>query len=85
MALTSDQIRRNIRDLLDDIAHLERKLDNTDPDSLDAESIERILNAKYGLLSEQEELRDAIASRAAREAAEARLAYHADEDTLDLY
>ena len=79
----------NIRVLEGDIAYLERKLDGLleyHPDGcLEAESVDRILNVKYRLLSEQQERLDREQSEAARLAAEARLQHHLDNDTLDLY
>jgi hypothetical protein len=80
-----DQIRENIRVLQDDITYLEKELDALNPDSLAAESKERILNVKWRLLSEQREILERRESEVAREAAEARLAYHVENDTLDLY
>ena len=80
-----ETIRENIRVLQDDVLWLERQLDEAHPDSLEAESRERILNVKWRLLEEQRELLARAESNAAREAAEARLAYHAEHDTLDLY
>jgi len=53
-----DAIRENIAVLNDDVRYLERKLDRLDRDSLDAESAERILNAKYRLLQEQQDMLD---------------------------
>jgi len=73
--------------LENDIDHLQRKLDRAveEGNELEAESVERILSVKEGLLADEIAKRDAAESRAAREAAEARLAYHDDNDTLDLY
>ena len=53
---TRDQIRKKIRDLSADINHLEVKLDAaTDSgNDLEAESVERILGTKEGLLAEQQ-------------------------------
>jgi hypothetical protein len=51
--MTLEEIRENIRGLQDDILYLERQLDGLDPDGLDAESKERVLNVKWRLLSEQ--------------------------------
>jgi hypothetical protein len=85
--LTRDQIRKNVRELSADVDRLQRKLDDSVDagNDLEAESIERILNAKEGLLVEQEYLLDRYASDAARYAAEDRLAFHTTTDTLDLY
>jgi len=85
MTTTLDQIRENIAVLQDDILHLEQQLDGLDPDSLAAESKDRVLNVKWRLLSEQRALLERHESEAPRRAAEARLAYHVENDTLDLY
>jgi hypothetical protein len=84
---TRDQIRKNIRELSADVDYLQRRLDAAvdNGDDLEAESVERILNAKEGLLVEQEYLLDCYDSNAARYAAEDRIAFHAAEGTLDLY
>lgn len=84
------QVRENIRVLTDDIAYLEHKLDllleyDSQTENLEADSVERILNVKYRLLSEQEQILARIECNSAREAAEARLKFHLDNDTLDLY
>lgn len=83
--MTIDAIRENIRVLQDDITWLEGELDTLDPDSLSAESKERILNVKWRLLSEQRAILERMESDAPRSAAEARLAYHVENDTLDQY
>lgn len=87
---TMDRVRENVRVLTDDVAHLEHKLDllleyHSQTENLEAESVERILNVKYRLLSEQEEILAHLESESAREGAEARLKFHLDNDTLDLY
>lgn len=51
-----DQIRENMRVLQDDILHLEQSLRGIDPDSLEAESKDRVLNVKWRLFSEQKGL-----------------------------
>ena len=93
MTTTPAQIRENIAVLQDDILHLEQQLDGLDPDSLAAESKDRILNVKWRLLSEQRALLERheseaprrAANKAANKAAKARLAHHVENDTLDLY
>lgn len=80
-----EQIKENIRVLDDDIRYLEEQLRGLNPDSPAAESKERILNVKWRLLQEQTDILMRKESSAAREAAEARLAYHTETDTLDLY
>ena len=83
--MTLEQIRENIRVLQDDILHLEQQLDGLDPDGLEAESKERVLNVKWRLLSEQQGLLERHESESARRAAEARWRHHEENDTLDLY
>lgn len=85
MAQTPDQIRENIRVLQDDILYLEQQLDGLDPDSPAAESKDRIIGVKWRLLLEQRAILERHESEAPRRAAEARLAYHVENDTLDLY
>ena len=85
MTMSIDHIRENIRVLQDDVLYLEQRLDEAAPDSLEAESRERILNVKYRLLQEQRDLLDRRESGSAREAAEARWRFHEENDTLDLY
>jgi hypothetical protein len=57
--MNSSQIRENIAVLQDDIQHLESQIARLDPDSIEAESKERIVNVKWRLLQEQ---RDALAT-----------------------
>jgi hypothetical protein len=85
MAQTPDQIRENIAVLQDDILYLEHQLDDLDPDSPAAESKDRVIVVKWLLLLEQKALLQRHESDAPRRAAEARLAYHVENDTLDLY
>jgi hypothetical protein len=80
-----EHIRENIAVLQDDIDHLEQRLRRADPDSPEGESIDRVVNVKWRLLSEQRDLLARMQSNAAREAAEDRWRYHEREDTLDLY
>lgn len=82
---TVANILKGIRTLEADIEYLEEKLDRLDPDSLEAESADRILTVKYRLISEEQTRLHRAEIMAAREAAEARLAYHDEHDTLDLY
>ena len=80
-----DDIRDSIRVLYDDCAYLHKKLDGLDEDSLEWESVNRILMVKERLLSEQYNLLEREESGSARWRAEKRLQYHIDNDTLDLY
>lgn len=80
-----ETVRENMAILQDDILYLENKLDSLDPDSLAAESTERILNVKWRLYEEQRDIFERLECNSAREAAEHRLQYHIDNDTLDLY
>jgi len=57
--MNNSQIRENIAVLQDDIQHLESQIARLDPDSIEAESKERIVNVKWRLLQEQ---RDALAT-----------------------
>ena len=83
--LNENQIRENIRGLNADIEEMSGRLDGIDPDGLEAEGLERMLNTTDCLLAEQLEMLDRLLSEAPRRAAEARLAYHVENDTLDLY
>jgi hypothetical protein len=56
--MNTNQIRENIAVLQDDIQHLESQIARLDPDSIEAESKDRIVNVKWRLLQEQ---RDALA------------------------
>jgi hypothetical protein len=51
-----EHIRDNVRVLSDDIQFLEDALKRLDPDSVEADSKDRILNVKWRLLSEQRSL-----------------------------
>jgi hypothetical protein len=80
-----ETVRENMSVLQDDIHYLEQQLDSLDPESIAAESKERILNVKWRLFEEQRDILDRLESNSAREAAEARWKYHEENDTLDLY
>ena len=80
-----ETIRENMSVLQDDILYLEQQLDSLDPESIAAESKERIINVKWRLLEEQRDILDRLESNSAREAAEERWKYHEENDTLDLY
>jgi hypothetical protein len=80
-----DQTRENMRVLQDEIHYLEARRDGCEDDTPEAESLDRILNVKWRLLSEQRSLLDRAECNAAREAAEARWHHHEAADTLDLY
>jgi len=84
---TIDQTQRNVRDLEETIEYLHYKIDEAQArgDDLEAESAERIANTTERLLAEQREILDRFESEGARAGAEARLAYHVENDTLDLY
>lgn len=84
-AINIDQVHRNIRDLEDTVRYHERMIAEAAPDSLEAESHERMAGVAERLLEEQWDARYRIESNAARAVAEARLAYHTEHDTLDLY
>jgi hypothetical protein len=80
-----ETVRENMSVLQDDILYLEQQLDSLDPEGLEAESKERIINVKWRLLEEQRAILDRLESNSAREAAEERWKYHEENDTLDLY
>jgi hypothetical protein len=80
-----DMIRENIAVLQDDIHHLESQISRIDPDSIEAESKNRIVNVKWRLLQEQHDLLERAQSSAAREGAEARWRWHEENDTIDLH
>ena len=85
MPYTLDQLHENTRVLQDDIAHLEARRDACADDTPEAESLDRILNVKWRLYSEQRDLIDIAEDRACRAAAEASWQHHFDNDTQDLY
>lgn len=85
MAYTIAQLEENVTVLQDDVFALEKRLDALPADTLDAESLERIINVKWRLLDEQRDLLERAYERAAREAAEARWQHHFDNDTQDTY
>lgn len=80
-----DEIRDNIRVLQDDCDYLCGRLDALDEDSLEWESVNRILMVKERLLAEQRDLLEREEGKCDRWRAEQRLKYHLDNDTLDLY
>jgi hypothetical protein len=80
-----DDIRDNIRVLEDDCVYLHKKMYGLEPDSLEWESVDRILMVKERLLAEQYALLEREESGSARWRAEKRLQHHIDNDTLDLY
>ena len=80
-----DDIRNNIRVLQDDCVYLYNKLNCLSYDTLEWESVDRILMVKERLLSEQQVLLEREESAADRWRAEKRLQHHIDNDTLDLY
>jgi hypothetical protein len=80
-----DDIRDNIRVLEDVCVYLHNKLGVLDEDSLDWESVDRILMVKERLLAEHYVLLEREESAADRWRAEKRLQHHIDNDTLDLY
>ena len=80
-----DDIRDNIRVLEDDCVYLCNKLDGLSEDTLEWESVDRILMVKERLLAEQYVLLEREESGSARWRAEKRLKHHIDNDTLDLY
>jgi hypothetical protein len=55
-----ETVRENMSVLQDDILYLEQQLDRLDPESLEAESKERILNVKWRLFEEQRDILDRL-------------------------
>lgn len=51
--MNKEQILQNIAVLEDDILHIEAQIERLNPDSIEAESKERIVNVKWRLLQEQ--------------------------------
>lgn len=84
---TLQTLDHNVRLLSDDLNHVGHQLDAAEDrgDELAAESLERIWIVKERLLDEARRKLDNYYSEISRRSAEARLAYHAEEDTLDLY
>jgi len=80
-----DQLYENARVLQDDINYLEARRDACADDTPEAESLDRILNVKWRLYTEQRDLIDIAEDRACRLAAEASWRDHEAADTLDLY
>ena len=80
-------LERNVRTLSIDLDYVGKQLDAAEKrgDDIAAESLQRIWLVKEGLLSEAEEQLEDYRSEAGRRSAEARLAYHEENDTLDLY
>jgi hypothetical protein len=80
-------LERSVRVLSIDLDEVGRQLDAAEErgDDLAADSLERIWLVKEGLLAEAQRKLENFRSDAARRSAEARLAHHAANDTLDLY
>ena len=80
-------LERSVRILTIDVDTLCKQLDDAEErgDDLAADSIERTLNVKTRLLDEATDKLDRYRSDAARRSAEARLAHHVANDTIDLY
>ena len=80
-------LERSVRTLSIDLDYVGKQLDAAEKrgDDIAAESLQRIWLVKEGLLSDAEEQLEDYRSEAGRRSAEARLAYHEENDTLDLY
>lgn len=80
-------LERNVRILSMDLDYLGKQLDAAEErgDDLAAVSLERSWLVKETLLSDAQEKLDQYRSEAGRRSAEARLEFHAENDTLDLY
>ena len=81
---TMEELRENVSVLRDDIEHLEARLLGIKCE-LSQDSVERVLNVKYRLLTEQRDMLERAESGSAYEAAQARWKQHEADDTLDLY
>lgn len=80
-------LERSVRILSIDLYYLGKQLDAAEErgDDIAAESLERSWLVKEGLLADAQEQLDRYQSEAGRRSAEARLAYHEENDTVDLY
>ncbi len=82
---TESHIRDAITILDDDLRALMARLDAAQLNSPVFLTLERQIDIKYKMRADYRERLDGIECNAAREAAEARLAFHAENDTLDMY
>jgi len=80
-------LERTVRTLSIDLDYLDKQLDAAEErgDDLAAASLARSWLVQEGLLAHAKEKLDRCRSEAGRSSAEARLAYHVENDTLDLY
>ena len=84
---TAEQTAKNIQGLTSSLEELFHLIDDAEQrgQETEAQSLERIAGRMEDLLQEQRDILQRIESEAPRRAAEARLAYHLENDTLDLY
>jgi len=84
---TPAHITASIRDLTADLHRLYDHIDDAERLGLEQEAmrLEEVARDLEATLERQIETRDRMESEAPRHAAEARLAFHDHEDTLDLY
>ena len=80
-------LEKSVRILSIDLNYLGRQLDDAEErgDDIAAESLQRSWLVKERLLADAQEQLSRYRSEAGRRSAEARLTYHAESDTLDLY
>jgi len=84
---TPAHITASVRDLTADLHRLYDRIDDAERQGHQqhANWLEETARDLEATIERQIETRDRMESEAPRHAAEARIAYHADEDTLDLY
>jgi len=84
---TPAHITASIRDLTADLHRLYDRIDDAERQGhqQQAQWLEDTARDLEATIERQTDIRDRMESEAPRHAAEAQIAYHADEDTLDLY
>jgi hypothetical protein len=87
MTNTAAHITASIRDLTADLHRLYDRIDDAERQGLEQEAmrLEEVARKLEAAIERQTDIRDRMESEAPRHAAEARIAYHDHEDTLDLY
>jgi len=84
---TPAHITASIRAMTDDLHRVFDRIDDAERLGLEQEAmrLEDTARDLEATIERQTDIRDRMESEAPRHAAEARLAFHDDEDTLDLY
>lgn len=80
-----DTVNDQINVLDDEVRHLGERLDQLDPGTPAADTLNRRIDVLYGLLTELRDKRDEMEDGCARWRAEQRLAHHIEHDTLDMH